>query len=234
MLRELVFGVETVIDRKPTETPRRFADEAKIRIIAAAESLYATRSIDSVSFREIAQAAGNRNSNAVQYHFGNRETLIQAIFAWRVWQMEPVRGAALDAVEAAGGAFDIPTLMRILCEPILDLTDEEGRHTYAGFMSKYLLQHRPAGIMHAAETRPDLSRNLRRIIDALYVLVDAEHPEEGDYRIALSYLVVINMMVLSDNEGLSARDPQRLRGRFETTLAMAIAALEQSCKNART
>ncbi|AOR75745.1 helix-turn-helix domain-containing protein [Novosphingobium resinovorum] len=230
MLRELEFAPGSCTDRKVTDPPLHFADDAKIRIIAAAESLYATRSIESVSFREIAQLAGNRNTNAVQYHFGNRDTLVQAIFAWRVWQMEPARGAALAEVERSGGSFDLRTLLRILCEPILDLTDDQGRHTYAAFMSKYLQQQRPAGIMHAADNRPDLSRNLRTTINHINAIVDAEDPYLGDYRIALAYLVVINMMVLSDNENLPKRDPERFRQRFDIALDMATVALEASCK----
>lgn len=175
-----------------TDPSRPFADETQIRIIAAAESLYATRSIESVSFREIAQAAGNRNTNAVQYHFGNRETLAQAIFAWRVWQMEPMRRAALEGAARDGGELDLARLMRILCEPILELTDSQGRHTYAAFMSKYLLQQRPAGMMHAADTRPDLSHRLRTILRQINTIVAAEGPQRGDYRIALAYLVVIS------------------------------------------
>lgn len=230
MLRELEFVTGSCTDRKVTDPPLHFADEAKLRIIAAAESLYATRSIESVSFREIAQLSGNRNTNAVQYHFGNRETLVQAIFAWRVWQMEPMRGAALAAVAKAGQELDLPTLMRILCEPILELTDEDGRHTYAAFMSKYLLQQRPAGILHAADTRPDLNRNLRTLLDRINHLVSAEDPYLGDYRIALAYLVVINMLVLSDNENLQKRDPALFRRRFEVSLDMAVAALERGCR----
>jgi AcrR family transcriptional regulator len=210
---------------KVTELPRHFTDDAKLRIIVAAEALYAQHSIDSVSFRQIAQAAGNRNTNAVQYHFSDRAALVQAIFAWRVWQMEPARGAALAEAEKSGQPLDLATLMRILSEPILELVDDQGRHTYAAFLSKYLLQERPAGILHAADTRPDLSHNLRRILACIYKLVDADDQQLGDFRIALSYLVIINMLVLSDNEGLYKRDPALLRHRFETALAMAIAAL---------
>lgn len=228
MLRELEFDRGSCTERKMTDPPLQFADETKLRIIAAAESLYAKRSIESVSFREIAQAAGNRNTNAVQYHFGNRETLVQAIFAWRVWQMEGPRGEAIAKLEESGRPFDLHTLMRILCEPILDLTDEEGRHTYAAFMSKYLLQQRPLGVPHAGDTRPDLNRNLRWLLDRINRLVSAEDLHLGDYRIALSYLVVINMMVLSDNESLQKRKPKQFRQRFDIALGMAVAALEGS------
>lgn len=209
--------------------PLPFANDAKVRIIAAAESLYAIRSIDSVSFREIAQAAGNRNTNAVQYHFGDRDTLVQAIFAWRVWQMEEVRGAALDEAEREGRELDLPLLFRILCEPLLDLVDADGRHTYAAFMSRYLMLQRPTGVPHAGDNRPDLNHNLRRILNRINRMVGAEDLYLGDYRIALAYLVVTNMLVLSDNEGLSKRDPKQFRRRFEVALDMGVAALTRSC-----
>lgn len=59
--------------------PEEF-DETKIRLILVGEALFAERSIESVSLREIAVGAGNRNNNAVQYHFGDKDGLVQAIF----------------------------------------------------------------------------------------------------------------------------------------------------------
>lgn len=53
--------------------------QTRRRFIKAAQKLYAERSIDSVSLNEITVAAGQKNRNALQYHFGNKESLIQAI-----------------------------------------------------------------------------------------------------------------------------------------------------------
>lgn len=49
------------------------------KMIDAAVDLYGNRSIDAVSLREIAVAAGQRNSNALQYHFRDRDGLLQAM-----------------------------------------------------------------------------------------------------------------------------------------------------------
>jgi len=49
------------------------------KLIRAAELLYGSRSIDAVSLREIAAKAGQKNSNALQYHFHSRDGLLQAI-----------------------------------------------------------------------------------------------------------------------------------------------------------
>ncbi len=53
--------------------------QTRERLLLAAQSLYAARGIDAVSFNEITVAAGQKNRNALQYHFGNKETLLTAI-----------------------------------------------------------------------------------------------------------------------------------------------------------
>jgi AcrR family transcriptional regulator len=58
--------------------------------IEAAQRLFAERSVDSVSLNEITVAAGQKNRNALQYHFGDRNGLLQAIIdshANRVYEL---------------------------------------------------------------------------------------------------------------------------------------------------
>lgn len=210
----------------PQPAEPMFQDEAKLRIMQAAESLFADRAIESVSLREIAMSSGHGNTNAVQYHFGNRDALVQAIFAWRVWQMEPVRGAGLARLEEEGLLQDLPSLMRILCLPIADLTDAKGRHTYAAFLSQYLLRQRPAGMRHAVDTRPDIAGSIRRITDLIHDLSDGKSHEDGDFRLGLAHLMFCNMLVLADNEGLSRGNPDGLRRYVDKGLTMATAAFQ--------
>lgn len=219
---------KSALSPSATDLPaeRVFVDEAKLRIMQTAESLFSERTIESVSLREIAVSSGHANTNAVQYHFGNRDALVQAIFAWRVWQMEAPRAAALAAAEAAGKLEDIATLMQILCLPMVDLVDAKGRHTYAGFMSQYLLRQRPAGIRHAVDTRPDISVNIGRLMNLIYARLGTLSHVDGDYRIVLAHLMFCNQLVLADNEGLPGDDPAGFKRYIETSLAMATAALK--------
>jgi len=177
--------------------------------------------------REIAQRAGHRNVNAVQYHFGDRSGLLQAIFAWRVSQMEETRGRLLGELEERGTPHDLLGLIRALCEPILDLVDEDGQHSYAAFMSQYHLHHRPAGVIHAADSQPLLCTNLNTIIRRLLSLTTAGEAMDGSLRISLAYLIVINTIVVSDSEGLPTSDPVRFRERFEKALMMATTAINE-------
>jgi AcrR family transcriptional regulator len=71
-------------ERSPTGTsasrragPRRPA-EGRLRLLAAAEQLFATRGLG-VPNREIVVAAGLHNQSAVTYHFGSRAGLVAAV-----------------------------------------------------------------------------------------------------------------------------------------------------------
>ena len=56
----------------------------KVQIVLTAERLFAARGLEGTSLREIGSAAGNGNHSAVQYHFGSKEQLVEAIFEYRL------------------------------------------------------------------------------------------------------------------------------------------------------
>jgi AcrR family transcriptional regulator len=78
-------------------TPRSAATRAKL--MAVAERLFAERSIAGVSLNEISKAAGQRNSNVCQYHFGDKQGLVQAILDKHVPGIASRREALLDSIE---------------------------------------------------------------------------------------------------------------------------------------
>lgn len=123
-------------------TPSGPEIDGKVRMILVAEALFAEGGINGVSMREIASKAGQGNHFAVQYHFGSREGLVEAIFDYRMEQMEPVRERMLAAAERKGRLNDARTLLDIVLLPQLELPDGEGHHSYAGFLSQYLMRSR--------------------------------------------------------------------------------------------
>ena len=53
--------------------------DARDKLVDAARDLFAERSIEGASLREITRAAGQANTSALQYHFGDRESLLDAV-----------------------------------------------------------------------------------------------------------------------------------------------------------
>ena len=57
----------------------RDATETRERLLREAERLFARRGLYQTTVREITQAAGQRNVSALNYHFGSREGVLDAI-----------------------------------------------------------------------------------------------------------------------------------------------------------
>jgi AcrR family transcriptional regulator len=145
--------------------------DGKARLILAAEALFAKGGIDGVSLRQIASEAGQGNHHAVQYHFATREGLVQAVFDYRMRQMEPARGEMLAAAKLAGRLKDARTLIEVIFIPQLYLADESGNNHYASFLSQYLQRsHGTRFGDFGSELPPNLNRTLkllRRRLDYL-------------------------------------------------------------------
>lgn len=72
---------------------------SKQLLMDTARSLFAEQGVDGVSLREIAREAGHRNTNAVQYHFGDRNALLLAVLAPFEAHIGARRAALLDELD---------------------------------------------------------------------------------------------------------------------------------------
>ena len=68
------------------------------------ESTPAEQGLDAVSLNEITVAAGQKNRNALQYHFGNREGLLQAIIDRHASRVHLLRKTYLEQADARKGS----------------------------------------------------------------------------------------------------------------------------------
>lgn len=105
---------------------------AREQLLAAAERLIAERGIE-VPMRDIAVAGGQRNNSAVNYHFGSRDGLIDAVIESRMVALEARRLQLLAEHEAAGGD-DVRSLVAVLVRPQLELVGQPGATHYARFL----------------------------------------------------------------------------------------------------
>jgi AcrR family transcriptional regulator len=100
-----------------------------LAIIEAAERLIAERGLG-VPLSLIGQEAGAANKVAVQYHFGDRERLIDAVFRYRLPLLEGRRATLL----AEADEQDPKALLAALLRPIAEVVDAAGRRSFAGFL----------------------------------------------------------------------------------------------------
>ncbi|MGO4755150.1 TetR/AcrR family transcriptional regulator [Streptomyces sp. 2MCAF27] len=108
---------------------------AKEQLVLAAERLFAEHGLDGTSLRQISAAAGNGNNTAVQYHFGSKARLIQAIFEYRLHDLNRRR----DALVAQLGPRDIRGWLECHVAPVLEQGERAGSH-YLSFVAR-LQQH---------------------------------------------------------------------------------------------
>ncbi|GHA79287.1 TetR/AcrR family transcriptional regulator [Streptomyces termitum] len=69
---------------------RTSGPETREKLIRAAEELFASRGVDGAQLRDITRLAGQANPSAVQYHFGSRAGLLDAVMAGRQERTERV------------------------------------------------------------------------------------------------------------------------------------------------
>jgi AcrR family transcriptional regulator len=146
--------------------PRRDkrSDASRERMIETAERLFAEHGLYTVPLRQIGAEAGSSNKVAVQYHFGDRAGLIQAIFEKRLAEFETRRAALLAATEAAGRAADPRALMDIIFRPLAEQRDSAGRRSYAAFL--LALQLNEADYRLRAQADP-MAPITRRVMERL-------------------------------------------------------------------
>jgi AcrR family transcriptional regulator len=85
--------------------------ETRTRILDAAEELFMLHGFEGTSMRQLTAKAGV-NLAAVNYHFGSKDAIIEAVFRRRLDPMNAARIAALDELEAAGRPPAPDTIIR--------------------------------------------------------------------------------------------------------------------------
>jgi AcrR family transcriptional regulator len=154
---------------------KRAPAATKERLLRAAERLFALHGIDAVSMRSICIAADQRNNTALQYHFGDKQKLVEAILADRMGAINERRDVMLEQIRSGGSEGDLHCLVAALVTPFTEqLRDEPGGRYYVRFTAQ--LFSRGNAVELLTERRP-FTEAFHAIVDLIRAcLVDI--PEE--------------------------------------------------------
>ncbi|WP_084713554.1 TetR/AcrR family transcriptional regulator [Streptacidiphilus rugosus] len=106
----------------------------RLQLLRSAERLFAVHGIAEVSLRQIGADAGQRNTAAAHYHFGDKQTLLREVLRARLDTVDARRRELLAAVPAEPGD-DVRPLVEALVLPLAAQAVEPGSH-YVRFLDR--------------------------------------------------------------------------------------------------
>jgi AcrR family transcriptional regulator len=124
----------------PSSSLQEASPDTKTALLDAAERLFAETGIAQSSLRAITSEAG-ANLASVNYHFGSKEGLVQAVFARR---LRPLNRLRLDMLErcarSSHHAPDLQSLLRAFVEPAVVMmnSDDLGDRNFIKLLGRTL------------------------------------------------------------------------------------------------
>ncbi len=109
---------------------KRILNSTRERILSTAEQLFAESGIAATSMRSIT-AMARVNLAAVNYHFGSKEALIEAVYERRLEPLNKARLRNLNKLEKQYGKKAIPAdeIIEAFVLPMLEISIGEGKQT---------------------------------------------------------------------------------------------------------
>lgn len=152
------------------------------RILVTAERLFAEAGIGATSLRAITTAAGV-NLAAVNYHFGSKDALVEAVYRRHLEPLNAARMQNLEQLELAAGDQppDVETIVRAFVEPLV----EQARTGRSGAVLTRLLAqslHEAAGYVERFYAREN-DAVLQRYRDAMQRAIPVLSPDEICWRL---------------------------------------------------
>jgi len=173
--------------------------DTKVRILNAAERLFADHGFAATSLRAITAEAGV-NLGAVNYHFGSKDELIEAVFVRRIEPINAERLARLDKLEKGAGTRGpaLEEIVEAFIGPALRMSRTPGQ---AATVVMRLLGH--AISQPKEKIRRTFTAQFGEIVERFTVALKRALPERSDEEIfwRLFFMVgaMAHTMALSDH-----------------------------------
>jgi AcrR family transcriptional regulator len=197
----------------------------RLTILRAAEQSFAAQGIDGVSLRTINRLAGQGNASAVQYHFGGRAGLVQAVIDRHQATTDPLRHALLDEFEASG-PLDARDLARALVLPLATkLDDRDGGRDYLRIACEFYSRAESLADLGPA---PDPTSSMAR----WHAVAEASDPQQRDGELPTRYAAV--RLALSELARRAANPRHRHHELFTSHLVDMVKAVLEATPSAET
>lgn len=115
--------------------------QAAGKILRAAETLFASHGIEKASLRDITMLAGV-NVASVNYHFGSKDILVEAVFAKLAERVNASRTSALATVRAQAARTGRPASVEQIVQVFLAPYLAPNEQTHGELLAQFLLLNR--------------------------------------------------------------------------------------------
>lgn len=164
---------------RPVTVRQQRVSATREAILTAAERLFAEHGVNSVSNRQISEAAGQGNNTAVGYHFGTKIDLVRAIVRRHA---EPIEQARERMLADIGDSTDLRDWVACLVRPSIEHLTDLGTPTwYARFVAQVMTDPTLRDILvDESLTVPSLLTAIDRLNRCLPDLPAVVRQERGD------------------------------------------------------
>jgi AcrR family transcriptional regulator len=135
------------------------------RIILAAERLFAEQGIGGPSLEEIGAATGQRNKTAIQYYFGDRDGLVDAVIDYRSAATQDMRARMLAEMITDRREPDVRSLTEAIVHPVA--AQLQPGNYYVRFLAQLTIARGPFEVAGAEFTT--IGESLKRLLPHLPV-----------------------------------------------------------------
>ncbi len=184
----------------PVRSPR--GEAVRNKLLDAAEKLFAERGIDAVSLNSIARFANQLNGSVMQYHFGSKTGLIEAILDRRMSELNRRRTELIADIDTADRTGALRQVARAMVLPFAEHLFIEGGSSYLRFTAQVTFNAEKSVFEMARGKHDSAVRTISTLVQAVLSDMDADLVR---HRLAL----VTNLVLF----GVGEREKLRMAGK---------------------
>lgn len=189
-----------------TETPvvsrNSRGDAVRTKLLDVAEGLFAEKGIDAVSLSSIARHANQLNASVMQYYFGSKTKLIEALLERRMEELNARRSELIASVDVTNPSRALHQVAEAMVLPFAEHLSLERGSSYLRFVAQVTFSA-DQSVFEMMRGRHDSAA--RKIADLVLQISSDLRPELVRHRLA----VVTNMVLFTIGE----REKLRMAGR---------------------